>query len=263
MRGQRVLLVVLSATWCVVDFPRTATADVGVGAKPLPGATVLFDGSREMLDEIWTYWEGPRFSSSLPIKWQIVRDPVDEGTVVVSNDPAGAGGKYGAADLVTKKKYRDFRLHVEFLIPNPGGNSGVYLQNRYEIQVLDGDRTKHGMGAVINETDSPYEAYNGVGKWNAYDITFRAARFQNGERTEKAMLTMYFNGKKVHDNQTISQVWGGPNSGIDGGNDGGKGITDTPGGLKLQCEGHDVLYRNIWIKELDLTTPDTDFEPTE
>jgi hypothetical protein len=55
-------------------------------------------------------------------------------------------------------------------------------------------------------------------------------------------------------------VWGGPNSGIDGGNDGGKGITDTPGGLKLQCEGHDVRYRNAWIKEVDLEKPDMDFK---
>jgi len=141
----------------------------------------------------------------------------------------------------------------------PGGNSGVYLQNRYEIQVLDGDRTKHGMGAVINETESPYQAYHGVGKWNAYDVVFRAARFQEGQRVEKARLTMYFNGQKVHRNQEISQVWGGPNSGIDGGNNGGKGITDTPGGLKLQAEGHDVRYRNIWIKAINLTDPDTDF----
>ncbi len=49
---------------------------------------------------------------------------------------------------------------------------------------------------------------------------------------------------EVHTEFEINQVWGGPNSGIDGGNDGGKGITDTPGGLKLQCEGHDVRYRN-------------------
>ena len=74
------------------------------------------------------------------------------------------------------------------------------------------------------------------------------------------MLTMYFNGKKVHTNQSINQVWGGANSGIDGGNDGGKGITDTPGGLKLQCEGHDVRYRNTWIKELDLKEANTDFK---
>ncbi len=83
------------------------------------------------------------------------------------------------------------------------------------------------MGAVINETDSPYEAFHGLGKWNSYDIVFRAARFQDGKLTEKAMVTMYFNGKKVHDRVRINQVWGGPNSGVDGGNDGGKGITDT------------------------------------
>jgi hypothetical protein len=99
--------------------------------------------------------------------------------------------------------------------------------------------------------------YHGVGKWNAYDVVFRAARFQDGKRTEKALVTVYFNGKEVHTNQPITQVWGGPNSGIDGGNDDGKGITDSPGGLKLQCEGHDVRYRNIWIKPLELTEADT------
>jgi hypothetical protein len=58
-------------------------------------------------------------------------------------------------------------------------------------------------------------------------------------------------------------VQGGPNSGVDGGNDGGKGITDTPQGLKLQCEGHDVRYRNTWIKELDLKEAKTDFTEAE
>jgi hypothetical protein len=234
-------------------------AQIGVGAKPMEGAELIIDGSRKMLDDKWTYWEGPRFSSSLPIKWKIVDDPVDEGKVVMTDDPVAAGGKYGTADIVTKKKYRDFRLHIEFLITKKGGNSGVYLQNRYEIQVLDGDKTNHGMGAVINETESPYHAYNGIGKWNAYDIQFRAARFKESKRSEKALVTMYFNGKKVHVNQAINQVWGGPNSGIDGGNQGGVGITDTPGGLKLQCEGHDVRYRNTWIKEMDFENSDTDF----
>jgi hypothetical protein len=210
-----------------------------------------------MLDDKWTYWQGPGFKSSLPVKWKIVDDPVDSGTVLMTDDPAAAGGRYGAADLVTKTEYRDFRLHIEFLVMKPGGNSGVYLQNRYEIQILDGDKTSHGMGAVINETESPYEVYHGVGKWNAYDVVFRAARFQDGKRTEKALVTVYFNGKEVHTNQPITQVWGGPNSGIDGGNDDGKGITDSPGGLKLQCEGHDVRYRNIWIKPLELTEADT------
>lgn len=232
---------------------------IGVGAEVPGDGELLFDGSRNMLEEKWTYWEGPGFAAEFPVKWEIVKDPVDKGTVVNSNDPTSAGGRYGAADLVTKEDFRDFRLHIEFLIEEEGGNSGVYLQNRYEIQVLDGDSTTHGMAAVINETPSPYYAYNGLGKWNAYDIVFRAARFKEDKLVEKAMLTMYFNGEKVHTNQPISQVWGGENSGIDGGNDGGKGITDRPGGIKLQAEGHNVLYRNIWIKELDLRDADTDF----
>jgi hypothetical protein len=234
-------------------------AEVGLGVKPIEGAEVIFDGSREMLDEKWKYWEGPRFASAMPIKWKIIEDPVDKGTALQTDDPAAAGGKYGSADIVTKKEYRDFRLHVEFLINNKGGNSGVYLQNRYEIQIKDGDKTKHGLGAVINETESPYHLYKGIGQWNSYDIVFRAARFTDGKLTEKAKVTVYFNGEKVHKDVTINQVWGGPNSGIDGGNDGGKGITDVPGGIKLQCEGHDVRYRNIWIKELDLGDKGTDF----
>ncbi|CAG5017130.1 hypothetical protein DYBT9275_05707 [Dyadobacter sp. CECT 9275] len=234
-------------------------AQVGVGTAPIKGAVVYMDGSRKMLDEKWTYWEGPRLKATLPIKWTVVPDPVDKGTVINCNDPASAGGLYGSADIVTNKQFRDFRAHVEFLITKPGGNSGVYLQNRYEIQVLDGDTTSHGMAAVINESRSPYYAYNGIGKWNSYDIVFRAARFKEGKLVEQPMVTLYFNGKKVHKNHQIKQVWGGRFSGMDGGNNGGKGITDTPGGLKLQSEGHDVLYRNIWIKELDLKKADTDF----
>jgi hypothetical protein len=248
--------LVLSTTLLASHAP----AEVGVGAKPLPGAEVILDGSRAMLDEKWIYWEGPGFKSAMPIKWKIVKDPVDKGTVLMTDDRAADGGKFGAADIVTKKPHRDCRLHIEFLVMKPGGNSGVYLQNRFEIQVLDGDRTKHGMGAVINETESPYHAYAGVGKWNAYDITFRAARFKDGKLVEKPLVSVYFNGIKVHTNVTINKVWGGAKSGLDGGNDGGKGITDTPGGLKLQCEGHDVRYRNAWIKDLDLKTADTDFK---
>lgn len=236
-----------------------AKEPVGIGTKAPKGAEVLFDGSRKLLDEKWTYWQGPRLAATLPIKWAVEKDPASSGMVMNSNDPSAAGGLYGAADVVTKQAFRDFRLHVEFYVSKAGGNSGVYLQNRYEVQIFDGDTTSHGLGAIINESKSPYYAYNGVGKWNAYDIQFRAARFQGGKRTEPALVSMYFNGKKAHTNQTITQVWGGPNSGIDGGNDEGKGVTDTPGGIKLQAEGHDVLFRNIWIRPLDLKTANTDF----
>jgi hypothetical protein len=253
--------LLLPLLFCALLALRPAhAAEIGLGAKPIAGADILIDGTRETLDTKWTYWEGPRFASSLPIKWKIVDDPIDGGTCLQTDDPAAAGGKYGAADIVTKKAYRDFRLHIEFLVMNPGGNSGVYLQNRYEIQIKDGDKTKHGMGAIINESESPYHAYHGLGKWNAYDIIFRAARFEGDKRVEPARVTLYFNGIKVHEHQPIEKVWGGPNSGVDGGNDGGKGITDTPQGLKLQAEGHDVRYRNAWIKELSLEENDTRFE---
>ncbi len=256
-----------------IPFPRSAFAlysicalapllhaDVGIGAKPIAGAEVILDGSRQMLDDKWIYWEGPGFKSAMPIKWKIVDDPIDKQPVVMSDDPVAAGGKYGTADIVTKRPYRDFRLHIEFLCMTPGGNSGVYLQNRYEIQIFDGEKGKHGMGAVINEAEAPYEVYNGTGKWNSYDINFRAARFMDGKCVEKPLVSIYFNGKKVHTNQTINQVWGGANSGVDGGNDDGKGITDSPQGLKLQNEGHKVLFRNAWIKEEDLKTANTDFK---
>ncbi len=258
--NRKSIVLVFPSVILLAISPSAALADVGVGAAPIDGAEVIFDGTRKMLDDKWTYWEGPRFASSLPIKWKMVDDPVDKGQVVQSVDPKAAGGRYGAADIVTKKKFRDFRLHIEFLVMKKRGNSGVYLQNRYEIQILDGDKGKHGMAAVINEAAAPFDAYNGTGKWNAYDINFRAARFKDDKLVEKAMVTIYFNGKKVHTNQVINKVWGGPASGIDGGNQGGKGITDVPGGLKLQCEGHDVRYRHIWIKELDLKEADTDFE---
>ena len=252
----RVLVFVLSF---LLMGPYASFAQVGVGVSSPLEAELMMDGSRAMLEAKWEYWEGPRFLANYPIKWKIVKDPTNCEPVVNSNDPAAVGGLYGAADIVTKKKFRDFRAHVEFLIKKPGGNSGVYLQNRYEIQILDGDSTSHGLGAIINESKSPYTSYYGIGQWNAYDIVFKAARFENGKLIEQPRATVYFNGIKAHTDFEIQQVWGGPNSGLDGGSDGGKGITDIPGGLKLQAEGHDVLYRNIWIQELVLDGLGTDF----
>ncbi len=247
---------------CGAFSPLSAAVGVGVGTKPPPGAEILFDGTRDLLDAKWTYWEGPRFGAKRgPIQWPLLPDPAGPGTVLSTDDAAvpRTGGRYGVADIVTKKTYNDFRLHVEFLVMSEGGNSGVYLQNRYEIQIQDGDATKHGMGSVINETASPYFAYKGLKQWNAYDIQFRAARFKDGKLAQRARVTVFLNGIKVHNNVEIQQVWGGVNSGLDGGNDGGRGITDVPGGLKLQAEGHDVRYRNLWIKEMTFERPNTNF----
>ena len=81
-------------------------------------------------------------------------------------------------------------------------------------------------------------------------------RFNGGPN---AGHTIYFNGKMIHDNVKIKKVWGGPFSGLDGGNNNGYGITPSPGGIKLQSESHEVLYRNIWIEELELENNDTSF----
>ena len=72
---------------------------LGVGAKPIPGAEVILDGSRQMLDAKWIYWEGPGFKSSMPIKWKIVPDPVDGGTCLMTDDRAADGGKYGGGGV--------------------------------------------------------------------------------------------------------------------------------------------------------------------
>ena len=229
--------------------PTTVTPGDAPGAPP-SDAVILFDGGD--LSE----WESAK-KPGADAGWK-----VENGYMEVVQ---------GTGDIRTVKQWGDCQLHVEWAAPEKvegdsqgRGNSGVFLHSSdvnsgYEIQVLDGDKTKHGMGAVINETESPYHAYNGVGKWNSYDIVFRAARFKDGKLSEKALVSMYFNGKKVHTNVTINKVWGGANSGLDGGNKGGAGITDVPGGLKLQCEGQDVRYRNTWVKELKLEKADTDF----
>src|SRR5438309_10723487 len=115
--------LMLTASAALAGDPAT-----GVGAKPIAGAETIIDGSRKMLDDKWIYWEGPGFKSAMPIKWKIVEDPVDKdkGTVLMSDDPVTTVGKFGTADIVTKKTYRDFRLHIEFLVMKPHGNSGVY-----------------------------------------------------------------------------------------------------------------------------------------
>ncbi len=250
----------LTAFVFALGMTSSAVAQIGVGAQAPTGADVLFDGTRASLEANWEYWEGPCFASSMPIKWNVVKNQFDDGEGHAFSTKEPYSDTYGQADIVTKIKPQDFRLHVEFLIPRAQGNSGVYLDNRYEIQVVEGEEGPHGMAAVINEKEAPYELFNGLQKWNAYDIQFRGARFDaSGNRTERALVTMYFNGEKVHENVPINQVWGGICSAIDGGNDGGERITPGPGGVKLQAEGHDVRYRNIWIQEMTFDEPETDF----
>ena len=110
------VLVTLSLVALLFSFTLLPKEKTGVGTKAPKNAELIFDGSRKMLDDKWTYWEGPRFSSELPIKWKIEKDPLDKKkTVVSSNDPTAKGGKYGTADMVTKKKSYNSRTEYVFL----------------------------------------------------------------------------------------------------------------------------------------------------
>ena len=163
-----------------------------------------------------------------------------------------AGGSVSAQDLIDRGYISGWNIMVD-----PALGNGCLIQKifqDYSVVRIGFDAEKdQGYFVVFNE------AWGRIKKGQTYDIVFRAARFADGKMTGKPLVTMYFNGKKVHTDQVINKVWGGPNSGVDGGNDDGFGITDTPQGLKLQCEGHDVRYRNAWIKDLDLKEHTTDF----
>lgn len=155
-------------------------------------------------------------------------------------------------DLRTKQAFGDFKLHAEFWLPElppdvtgqNRANSGVYLQERYEIQVLDsyGDTTPaDNEAAAIHEQKAPdVNAAKPPGTWQTYDITFRAARFDDkGVKTEDARVTVVWNGTTVHDD-VVSK---GPT---------GAGAPEGPtaGGIRLQDHGNKVRYRNIWIEPL-------------
>ncbi|WP_345651604.1 family 16 glycoside hydrolase [Streptomyces siamensis] len=155
-------------------------------------------------------------------------------------------------DIRTKDAYQDFKLHVEFRVPllpddvtgQNRGNSGVYLQDRYELQILDsyGDTTldTNEAGAIYLKKAPDVNAATAPQTWQTYDITFRAARFDaDGTKTADARVTVVWNGKKVHDDITIDGPTGGGAS---------EGLS--AGAVRLQDHGNKVRYRNIWIEPL-------------
>jgi hypothetical protein len=149
----------------------------------------------------------------------------------------------------SKDLFKDYTLHLEFLLPfkpfargQGRANSGVYHQDRYEVQVLD----SFGLKGENNECGGIYTisapkvnlCYPPL-QWQTYDIEFTAARFDaQGQRTAPARITVRHNGILIQDNVDLPHTT--TSSGI-------KTITDTPGPFQLQEHGNPVYYRNIWV----------------
>ena len=164
----------------------------------------------------------------------------------------------GEGDIVSREKFTDFLLHLEFMTPDmpdatgqAKGNSGVFLQGRYEIQVLDSygiDMPGMGdCGAIYNQFASLVNACKPPLEWQTYDVIFRAARVDgSGEIEENARVTVLQNGIVIQNNVQILGATGG--------------ATDddaaAPGPLQLQDHGNPVKYRNIWVAPLPLKGSD-------
>ncbi|MBC7773571.1 MAG: DUF1080 domain-containing protein, partial [Pyrinomonadaceae bacterium] len=164
-----------------------------------------------------------------------------------------------AGDLTTRASFGDCRLHVEWYCPPGGegqmaGNSGVYLQNLYELQVLGTlagvPPQKSEAGAIYNFKAADVNPSTGPGTWQAYDAWFRAPRFKDGQKTESARLTLYWNGTLVHNNVEITA----PTGSAAAIGEKSTGAIQT-GPLRLQAHASaangPVRFRNVWIAPLE------------
>ncbi|EHR61068.1 family 16 glycoside hydrolase [Saccharomonospora cyanea] len=155
-------------------------------------------------------------------------------------------------DIRTEQAFTDFRLHVEFWLPEyppdvtgqARANSGVYLQERYEIQILDSygktSLEPNEAAGIYNVKAADVNAATPPETWQSYDITFRAARYDEaGNKVDDARVTVVWNGVTVHDNVAVDAPTGN-----------GRPEGPAAGAIRLQDHGNEVRYRNIWIEPL-------------
>ncbi|MFE2540007.1 family 16 glycoside hydrolase [Actinacidiphila glaucinigra] len=156
-------------------------------------------------------------------------------------------------DIRTKQAFGDFRLHAEFRVPKlpddvtgqDRGNSGIYLQDRYELQILDSfgveQLASNEAASIYNKKAADLNAATAPETWQTYDIVFRAARFDaEGKKTDDARISVVWNGETVHDDVAV-----------DGPTGGGDVESAAAGAIRLQDHGNKVRFRNLWIEPLD------------
>lgn len=207
------------------------------GEKPSDApsdAIVLFDGVD--INREWTNGEGG------PVGWKVA-----DGCVTVER---------GTGIIQTKRVFEDFQLHIEWRSPaevigesQGRGNSGVFLQKRYEVQVLDNynNRTyRNGQAGSLYKQHAPLvNACKAPGVWQVYDIIYTAPRFnEDGTYFTPPTVTVLHNGVLVQNNVKLrgpTEYIGIPEYSIQ------KHGADV---IQLQDHGNPVSYRNIWIREL-------------
>ncbi len=212
--------------------PEPRVVDPGTSANPPSDAIVLFNGN-DLEEWELVYGKGEA-------KWEIEGNIM---TVVPGN-----------GDIKTKRKFGDIQLHLEWRTPveiegegQGRGNSGVFLQMRYEVQILDSYQNRtysNGQAGAIYKQHIPLvNACKAPGEWQTYDIIFISPRFnKDGIRVSPGRLTVLQNGILI---QNYSEIKGtvefiGQPKNIAHGND----------SIKLQDHGNPVSFRNIWVREL-------------
>lgn len=200
-------------------------ATVGVELPPVPppaDAVVLFDGQNA---DAWR-----RSSRDEAAGWEVA-----DGELRTN----------GSGSIDTRQAFRDFQLHLQFAVgTQSGGNSGIYLLGRYEIQILNsyGKRPGKGeCGAIYQHTAPPVNASLEAGRWQTFDIIFRAPRFDAaGKQTEPARISVIHNGVWLHHEVPVAEGTGSA-----------KGRALVPEGpIQLQDHGAPVRFRNIWVRPL-------------
>lgn len=213
--------------------PEPEVVTPGKQEGPPSDALVLFDGTG------FDQWESEEGGEA---KWEL-----EDGVMTV---------KAGTGNIQTRQEFTDFQLHIEWRTPakvkgegQGRGNSGIFMQGRYELQVLDSyeNRTySNGQAASIYKDGIPLvNACLPPGEWQTYDVIYTAPRFNDdGSVKSKARITVLHNGVLVQNNFEIAglTLYIGEHHYEDGGHG--------PGPIKLQDHGNPVSYRNIWIREL-------------